>query len=131
MLTPPRKDPFSIPLPPEFNDFFIKYIDLLKLEMEKQNLEFEEVLFNANPYKILSGGLSARGLEIIFKDYSERLKIDLTPRSLRQACIFNWLKDKNEENIKEWMGVAPSYSLKQFKEHLPKHIYSDFFFTQD
>ena len=66
------------------------------------------------------------GIEIIFKEYSEKLKIELTPRSLRQACIFNWLKDKNEESIKEWMGVAPSYCLKQFKEHLPKHIYSDF-----
>ena len=131
MITPPKRDPFSIPLPNEFNDFFVKYLDLLKTEMTKQNLEFEEVLFNANPYKILSGGLSPRGLEIIFKEYSEKLKIELTPRSLRQACIFNWLKDKNEESIKEWMGVAPSYNLKHYREHLPKHVYSDFFFTED
>ena len=60
MVTPPKKDPFSIPLPPEFNDFFNRYLDYLKIEMAKQNIEFEEVLFNANPYKILSGGLSAR-----------------------------------------------------------------------
>tara|TARA_Y100001958_G_C21173511_1_gene504798 strand:- start:128 stop:1069 length:942 start_codon:yes stop_codon:yes gene_type:complete len=127
MLTPPKRDPFSIPLPNEFDNFLVKYLDLLKIEMANQNIEFEELLFNANPYKILSGGLSSRGLEIIFKEYSENLKIELTPRSLRQACIFNWLKDKNEENIKEWMGVAPSYSLKHYKEHLPKHIYSDLF----
>lgn len=127
MITPPKRDPFSVPLPDEFNEFITEYLDILNIEMKKQNLEFEELLFNANPYKILSGGLSPRGLEVIFKEYSEKLKIELTPRSLRQACIFNWLKDKSEENIKEWMGVAPSYSLKQYKEHLQKHIYSDFF----
>lgn len=127
MLTPPKRDPFTIPLPSYFMVFYGPYLKYLEQEKIKSGLDFEEVFFNANPYKILSGGLSPRGLELIFKEYSKKLKMKLTPRSLRQACIFNWLSDKKEESIKEWMAVAPSYSLKPYKDLLPNNAYSDFF----
>ena len=56
-----------------------------------EDIEFNNFLFNANPYKILSGSLSARGIEIIFKEYSKKLKIEMTAKKLRQSCIFKWI----------------------------------------
>ena len=87
----------------------------MTIRFKKDRIEFEDVLFNANPFKILSGGLSARGCEIIFKELSKTLNYKITPRNLRQSCVFRWLaQDINHISIKEWLGVRPSYSLKPF-----------------
>ncbi|MBT3585642.1 MAG: hypothetical protein HN509_12120, partial [Halobacteriovoraceae bacterium] len=60
-----------------------------------------------------------------------KLIINLTPKSLRQACIFKWLQQGEKEGtIKEWMGVAPSYSLKLYKEHAAQHLYRDDFLEE-
>lgn len=91
LITPPKRDPFSIPLPQFFESFFTDYKHLLEEGKKVSKLNFDNFLFNANPYKILSGGLSPRGIELIFEDYKNKLMIDLTPRSLRQACIFKWI----------------------------------------
>ena len=73
------------------------------------------MFFNANPYRILKGGLSARGIEVLFKEFSKKLETPMTARSLRQACIFKWMaKDIPQARIKEWMGVRPSYDLKEY-----------------
>lgn len=127
----PKRDSYTIPLPPITSLVFDRYLELLNTFKKKDNLEFNELLFNANPYRILSGGLSARGLEIVFEELRKKLMITLTPKSLRQACIFKWLgQDKADNLIKEWLGLAPSYSLKLYKEHMSSHIYHDTFLEE-
>jgi site-specific recombinase XerD len=131
MVTPKRRDPYTIELPKIFTEVYENYYQLLEQAKQSQGIEFDHILFNANPYKILSGGLSSRGLEMIFEDLRKKLLIQVTPKSLRQACIFNWLHQKIPDGvIKEWLGLAPSYSLKLYKEHMFKHIYSDEFIAE-
>jgi site-specific recombinase XerD len=126
IIFPKKGDTYSIPLLPSFNQIFIRYKKLLTEAQETQNVHFNELLFYANPYKIISGGLSARGLELLFKDIRSRLDITLfTPKSLRMACIYNWIHQRHrDESIKTWLGVAPSYSLKIYHNNKNDHIYS-------
>ena len=117
----PKRDPYSVPLPASFNaDFqFYKthYLNFLK----KEELEIKELLFNANPYKILAGGLSPRGTELFFEDLRKSTKSVMTAKSLRQSCIFKWLNQNiNHSTIKEWLGVTPSYSLELYLEELKR-----------
>lgn len=131
LISPPKRDPFSVPLPKFFGTLYKQYLALLDDFKRTSKIDFDEILFNANPYKILNGGLSARGIELIFEDYKNRLMISLTPRSLRQACIFKWINQGHKESlIKEWMGVAPSYSLKPFKTMPEYKIYTDEFLEE-
>ena len=126
MIVPTKRDPYSVPLPHIFQKVFDEYLEMIKEITEKSGPHFDHILFNANPYRILSGGLSPRGLEIVFEELRRKLDITLTPKSLRQACIFKWLKQKIEDGpIKEWMGVAPSYSLKLYKKHLNEFLYDE------
>lgn len=123
-----KRDPYTIPLPKAFNDYFLDYKDLLKKAKRRYKITFDDLLFNSNQYQILSGGLSPRGIEHIFTELRLELKIPLTPRELRQACIFKWLRfEQNESLIKEWLGVAPSYSLALYHKLLPEHPYDDEF----
>jgi site-specific recombinase XerD len=131
LITPTKRDPYTVPLPRIFHEVYTNYTLLLDEIKKESGIEFNEVLFNANPYRILSGGLSPRGLEIIFEELRNKLSITLTPKSLRQACIFKWLcQDQKPTLIKEWMGVTPSYSLKLYKSHLKDHLYSDDFLEE-
>jgi len=117
LIKHPKRDAISVPLSLSFNPLYTNYIELLNNYEQSNNLSFKFILFNANPYKILSGDLSARGCEIIFKEISEILSIKITPKTLRQACIFRWIREKiNDSTIKEWMGVLPNYSLKKYFE---------------
>jgi integrase/recombinase XerC len=128
LIRPPKRDSYSIPLPLAFNSVFISYQNDLKSYKESHNLEFTHLLFNANPYKIISGGLSPRGLEKTFEEFKNKLKIEITPKNLRQSCIFKWLHQEHSEDlIKEWMGVAPSYSLKIYQDLMEKNYYNDDF----
>ncbi|OUR97867.1 hypothetical protein A9Q84_06630 [Halobacteriovorax marinus] len=123
-----KRDPYTIMLPKIFLTVYNDYILKLNDAKIKSSVNFEELLFNANPYRILSGGLSPRGIEIVFEEYRKKLQIKLTPKSLRQACIFKWLTFKHPETlIKEWMGVAPTYSLKLYKAHMEQYIYNESF----
>jgi len=131
LVTPPKRDPYTVPLCQAFVPVYEEYREELNSQREENNLSFEEVLFNANPYRILAGGLSARGIEIIFEDWRGKLMVEVTPKSLRQACIFSWLSQKHGDGIiKEWMGVAPSYSLKLYRDHLPQHAYTNQFLME-
>jgi site-specific recombinase XerD len=117
----PKRDPYSIPLPVAFNQDFqfykLNYLQFLKQE----SLEIDHLLFNSNPYKILSGGLSPRGTELFFEDLRKNLKTKITAKSLRQSCIFKWLNQNvNHATIKEWLGVTPSYSLELYVDELKK-----------
>lgn len=117
----PKRDPYSIPLPAVFKEDFTlyktRYLEILKSE----NMEIEELLFNANPYRILSGGLSPRGIELFFEEVRKEFKTDITAKSLRQSCIFKWLNlNINHATIKEWLGVAPAYSLELYLEEWKK-----------
>lgn len=131
MILAERRDPYSVELPTVFTAVFSDYKRLLEEMKAKSQMEFDQLLFNANPYRILSGGLSARGLEIIFEEFRKKLIITLTPKSLRQACVFKWIhQGKNDPLIKEWMGVAPSYGMKLYKEHADKHLYNEDFLEE-
>lgn len=112
-------EPISIPLPEVFALDYEKYQLALEKRKNQDKIDFDDLLFNANPYKILSGRLSPRGIEIIFKEISKRYKKEISAKSLRQSCIFNWLTKKHPEaRVKEWMGVQPQYSLGPFKKLL-------------
>jgi site-specific recombinase XerD len=117
----PKRDPYSIPLPEIFSDDFLSYKNMYREYLSREGMEIEELLFNANPYKILSGGLSPRGTELFFEDLRKYTKTEMTAKSLRQSCIFKWLNlNIPHATIKEWLGVTPSYSLELYLEELKK-----------
>lgn len=121
MVEHPKRDPYSIPLPTIFQADYLAYEKHFQELQDSQGLELDELLFNANPYRILSGGLSPRGTELFFEELRRELKIDMTAKSLRQSCIFKWLNlDINHTTIKEWLGVTPSYSLELYLAELEK-----------
>lgn len=131
LINPPKRDPYTVPLPPIFLEVYKDYCKTLLVMKRDSNIKFDSVLFNANPYRILSGGLSSRGIEIIFEEFRKKLMINCTAKSLRQACIFKWLKQKHKDSqIKEWLGLAPSYNLKMYKEHLSSHAHEDGFLEE-
>lgn len=117
MIVPEKREPYTIPLTEHFNKIFFDYQASLEEQKNLDQIDFDHLLFNGNPYKILRGGLSARGIEILFKDWSEKLELNLTARGLRQSCIFKWLSQSTKSStIKEWMGVQPQYSLSPYQK---------------
>lgn len=121
MVEHPKRDPYSIPLPAVFHADFQFYKSLYQQFQKKEELEIDELLFNANPYRILAGGLSPRGTELFFEELRKNIRSDMTAKSLRQSCIFKWLNyNINHATIKEWLGVTPSYSLELYLEELKK-----------
>jgi site-specific recombinase XerD len=117
----PKRDPYSIPLPVAFNQDFQFYKTNYLQFLKQESLEIDHLLFNSNPYKILSGGLSPRGTELFFEDLRKNLKTQITAKSLRLSCIFKWLNQNiNHATIKEWLGVTPSYSLELYVDELKK-----------
>lgn len=128
MIKHPKRDAYTVILPAIFKDVFKDYLNVLSDMKSRSQIEFDKLLFYANPYRIISGGLSPRGIEIIFEDYRHKLMITLTPKSLRQACIFKWIhQEKNVSLMKEWLGLAPSYDLKLYLEHAQNHSMNDEF----
>ena len=122
LLVPEKGNPYTVPLPDIFNQCYSLYKKSLN---PFKKLAFPEVLFNANIYAIVSGGLGARGIEMIFEGWRERLEIDsLTPKTLRQACILTWLgQNIPPATIKEWLNLAPSYNMAPYVECLPNHSF--------
>lgn len=130
MVAHPKRDPRTIALPQGFEAIYNEYNTLLEKQKNTDNIDFNNLLFNGNPYKVLSGGLSPRGIEILFKDFSKKLDIKVTAKSIRQACVFKWiLANHSDSRIKEWLGVQPQYSLKPFhdliKEEPAKYSYME------
>jgi site-specific recombinase XerD len=122
----PKRDDYTVVLPKIFEKVYADYQLILEEMKNKSQISFENLLFYANPYRIISGGLSPRGIEIIFEDYRNKLMITLTPKSLRQACIFKWIQqEKSVTLMKEWLGLAPSYDLKLYLEHAPNFLYNE------
>ncbi|EQC52689.1 site-specific integrase [Bacteriovorax sp. DB6_IX] len=131
MITHPKRDPYTVALPEFFQQVYERYLNLLNKVKSSHTIEFSEIFFNANAHKILSGGISARGIELIFDSWRKKLVMEITPKSLRQSCIFTWLhKEINGTIIKEWLGVSPSYSLKLYKDHLSQNVFTDDFIEQ-
>jgi site-specific recombinase XerD len=117
MINHPKRDTYSIELDQNFEKYFTSYQGLLEEQKNKDDIDFENLFYNGNPYKILAGGLSPRGIEVLFKDFSKTLSSKITAKNLRQACVFKWIAmKKNDSTIKEWLGVQPAYSLKPFHE---------------
>ena len=126
LIKHPKRDAYTVPLPRIFKKVYANYVAILNEMKQKSGIDFDNLLFYANPYRIISGGLSPRGIEIIFEDYRNKLMITLTPKSLRQACIFKWIQqEKSVSLIKEWLGLAPSYDLKLYLEHAPNFLYNE------
>lgn len=126
LIRHPKRDAYTVTLPKIFEKVFADYLAILDEMKAKSQITFDNLLFYANPYRIISGGLSPRGIEIIFEDYRNKLMIVLTPKSLRQACIFKWIQqEKSVSLIKEWLGLAPSYDLKLYLEHAPNFLYNE------
>lgn len=126
LIKHPKRDSYTVPLPKIFLSVYPAYLEILNEMKNKSQMTFENLLFYANPYRIISGGLSPRGIEIIFEDYRNKLSIVLTPKSLRQACIFKWIQqERGVTLIKEWLGLAPSYDLKLYLEHAPNFLYNE------
>ena len=124
LVTPKKRDPYSVPLSPLFTDIFRPYKILLARMKKEGGFSFGELFFNANPFKILSGGLSPRGIEIIFKRWQSQWDIGVTPRALRQACIFLWIQQGHGDGIiREWLGLSPHYSLGLYREHVSRYRY--------
>ncbi len=131
LITNRYGDPYTIPLPTVFQEIFDQYQIQLENCKQQSKLEFDQLLFNANAYRILSGGLSPRGIELILEDFRNKLEIHLTPKSLRQACIYKWIQQRIPiETIKEWIGVAPSYSLDHFVNSVMQNAYCDNFLSE-
>lgn len=121
MVEHPKRDPYSIPLPSCFKEIYLDYKNQFHEQLKASDLEIDELLFNANPYKILAGGLSPRGIELFFEELRRELKSEVTAKSLRQSCIFKWLNQSiNHATLREWLGVTPSYSLELYLEELKK-----------
>lgn len=119
LIAPEKRDPYTVVMPVEFNELHEEYLGALESQKLNDQVDFDQYLFNGNPYKILKGGLSPRGIEVIFKEFSRVFDIQITAKNIRQACIFKWLgHDVPESRIKEWMGVQPQYSLKPYKDLL-------------
>lgn len=119
LIAPEKKEPFTIPMPESFTQLHQDYLTLLEQRKNSDQVDFEDYLFNANPFKILKGGLSARGIEVIFKELSKSQQFTMTAKNLRQAGIFKLLaSDTPLARIKEWMGVQPAYSLKPYQNLL-------------
>jgi integrase/recombinase XerC len=126
LIRHPKRDAYTVTLPAIFKKVFADYQAILEEMKNKSQISFENLLFYANPYRIISGGLSPRGIEIIFEDYRNKLMITLTPKSLRQACIFKWIQqEKSVSLMKEWLGLAPSYDLKLYLEHASQFLYNE------
>lgn len=126
LIRHPKRDAYTVALPRVFERVFAQYIAILDEMKLKSQITFDNLLFYANPYRIISGGLSPRGIEIIFEDYRNKLMITLTPKSLRQACIFKWIQQEKSTNLmKEWLGLAPSYDLKLYLEHASQFLYNE------
>jgi site-specific recombinase XerD len=130
MITPPKRDPYTVELSQNFEKFHAPYIGYLEEQKQKDDIEFSKFFFNANPYKILAGGLSPRGIEVLFKEFGNKLGEKITAKSLRQSCIFHWInQNKPDSSIKEWIGVQPQYSLKPFHD-LIKAAPEEYTFTE-
>lgn len=115
LIAHPKRDPYTVTLPTSFASLYKEYREFLEKQKERDGIDFDDILFNANPFKILAGGLSPRGCEVIFKEFSKLIGSKITPRSLRQSCIFKWIVQAHPHaRIKEWMGVQPVYSLKPY-----------------
>lgn len=122
LISPNKRDPYTVPIHPIFKEVFSDYQSSLQSYFAKNNLDSDYLLFNANAYKILKGNLGPRGIEILFQELKKKVDIHLTPKSLRQSAIFLWLSQRHPESlIKEWLGVSPSYSFKNFKDHLKQN----------
>lgn len=100
MILPKKRDPYSVPLPKIFTSVFERYYSLLKSCKMQSGLDFEEILFNANPYKILSGGLSPRGIETIMEEIRKKLGIRLTLNRL-DNLVYSIGSQKNI--LKTWL----------------------------
>ncbi len=130
LIAPKKRDPYSVMLPLAFQSLYQNYSQGLRRYQEKNNLKFTQLLFNANAHKILRGGLSARGIEEIFRRWSEAFHLSVTPKALRQSGILNWINQKIPTGqISERLGVAPSYNfanyLKYYQDNAHCQQYQD------
>jgi integrase/recombinase XerC len=117
MVLSEKRDPYTIPMPDSVSNLIANYFDQLIHLERTHKIVFDDLLYNANAHRVLGGGLSPRGIEILFERLGNEIDIKITPKALRQSCILKWIhEDVADPTIKEWMGVKPNYSLKMYKK---------------
>lgn len=113
----PKRDPISVKVPMSLKKYYDEYLKL----MNEKDLELDEnqyFLFNANHYSLVGQGLSARGIELLFKELTKKLTKPMTPKSLRQSGIIQWIvRGETDQTIRDWMGVMPNYSLQMYRDY--------------
>ncbi len=113
----PKRDPISVKVPVNLKKYFDEYVKLMR-EKDLEINENQYFLFNANHYSLVGQGLSARGIELLFKELTKKLVKPMTPKSLRQSCIIHWImRGETDQTIRDWMGVMPNYSLQMYRDY--------------
>lgn len=129
LVTPNKREAYSIPLLEIFIPFYKEYLKTLKALGKG---ETDHLFLAANHYALLDRPLSGRGVDLIFEGYRSRLRIDINPKNLRQACIMRWFNEEVPiENIKEWMGVAPNHDLSSYDDLKDTLVYQACFLFRD
>jgi site-specific recombinase XerD len=125
LVIPPKRDPYVLPIPPQYRDLIQRYQKELQTLAKLHEVNSSKVLFYANSFRILGSGLSARGIELLFEEWSKSMQETLTARSLRFSWVFHQLQQGiPHETIKDRMGVAPSYSLLPYSNLAKNYIFS-------
>ena len=88
-----KRDPYTVELPHYLTELFEQYLTELRRQQIQNSLHFTNVFFNANPYRILSGGLSPRGIEIIFEELKgNKIDRERNPKEApRVSLICRWI----------------------------------------
>lgn len=113
-ITREKRETVTVLIPPLVMDFIGDYIDTCKDIPIKNDVLF----FNAKKNAIIHESISARSVQKIFQTISNQLKINASPKYIRQACILNWIKnDVPDVTIKGRLGLALNYELDHYKKY--------------
>lgn len=128
IVTPNKRDPYSLPLHKGFVDYYEDYQkELRKLQLGHTN----HLFLAANRHTFMNRPLSDRGVDLIFEHIRSRLNIKMTPKNLRQACITSWFnRGESLTNIKKWMGVAPNHDLSSYEQIKDELVYQANFLSR-
>lgn len=111
-------------LPDFFEDLILQYLRSIRL-LGQETQGQDGFFFNANQFQILDQKLTPRGVELIFKELSRKLKISITPKNLRQAGIYRWIHmGKSKKEIIRDLQVSPQYDINQYFRTKDQNIFS-------
>ena len=70
-----------------------------------------------NKFGSLGSPISSRGIELIVKDYSDKLGLgDLTPRTFRHSAVLHWHQEGlTQEAIQKRLGLRTAYAFRIYE----------------